>query len=285
MKMEEGERVKKKRKLFCEYGPVCYKISLFKECRKKELRDFFQGRKFAKKKSAESLPYLWKGDAKIMVRQLHGVDMTLQQNKVTNLLIAGKKIDGIIVEPGEEFSFWSLVGNPTKRKGYLEGLVISKSNLGKGVGGGLCQMGNMIHWLVLHTPLEVTELHHHSDAIFPDNKRRSPFGTGTSINYKALDYRFKNVTDAPVQVRIWQDDTFLFGEIRSTVPTKYTYELTEEDHHFAKDEDGVFFRNSKVYRHIIDKATNEEIKKELILDNHSKVLYDYDLIPPDEIRA
>lgn len=34
-------------------------------------------------------------------------------------------------------------------------------------------MANMIHWLVLHTPLEVTELHHHSDALFPDVKRRA----------------------------------------------------------------------------------------------------------------
>ena len=56
-------------------------------------------------------------------------------------------------------------------------------------------MANMIHWLVLHTPLTVTELHHHSDALFPDVKRRVPFGTGTSISYKALDYRFKNTTE------------------------------------------------------------------------------------------
>ena len=276
--------MKKKRKLFCEYGPICYQISLFKESRRKDLRDLFHGKRFAKKKSTETLPCLWKGDIKLMVRELHGVDISLQQNKVTNLLLAGKKINGIIVEPGEEFSFWNLVGNPTKKKGYLDGLVISNGKLGSGVGGGLCQMGNMIHWLVLHTPLEVTELHHHTDAIFPDNKRRSPFGTGTSVGYKALDYRFKNTTQHPVQVKIWQDETFLYGEIRSTTPLEYTYRLTEEDHHFAKDEDGVFYRNSKVYRLIYDKATKTELKKELILDNHSKVLYDYDLIPKDEIR-
>ncbi len=35
-----------------------------------------------------------------------------------------------------------------------------------GYGGGLCQMANMIHYLVLNSPLEVTELHHHSDALF-----------------------------------------------------------------------------------------------------------------------
>ena len=277
--------MKKRRKLFCEYGPIAYNISLFKEARKKDLKDFIKGKKFAKKINKENFEYIWKGDSKILLRKLHGVDMQLQKNKVVNLQIASKKLDGIIVNPGEEFSFWNLVGHATKSKGYLEGLVISNSNLKKGIGGGLCQMANMIHWLVLHTPLTVTELHHHSDALFPDANRRVPFGTGTSISYKALDYRFKNTTEYPVQLRIWLDDTFLYGEIRSTVPLKEKYKIIEEDNHYAKDEDGVFYRNSKVYRITINKETNEEIKKELILDNHSKVMYDYDLIPKEEIRV
>lgn len=275
----------KKRKLFCEYGPIFYKISLWKEAIRKDLRDFKNGRKFAKKMSKESFEYIWKGDTKVLLRNLHGVDMQLQKNKVRNLEIASKKIDGIIIKPGEEFSFWNLVGNATKRKGYLEGLVISNSQMKKGVGGGLCQMANMIHWLVLHTPLQVTELHHHSDALFPDEKRRVPFGTGTSISYKALDYRFKNTTEYPVQIRVWLDDTMLYGEIRSTVSLKQKYKIVEEGNHYAKDEDGVFYRNSKVYRIITDKETKEEISKELILDNHSKVMYDYELIPKEEIKV
>ena len=274
----------KKRKLFCEYGPIAYKISLFKEAEKKDLIDLKNGKKFAKKKSKENFEYIWKGDAKVLLRKLEGVDMQLQKNKVKNLQLASKKIDGIIIKPGEEFSFWNLVGNATKRKGYLEGLVISNSQMKKGVGGGLCQMANMIHWLILHTPLEVTEVHHHSDALFPDVKRRVPFGTGTSISYKALDYRFKNTTKYPIQIRVWLDDTFLYGEIRSTAPLKEKYKIIEEDNYYAKDEDGVFYRNSKVYRIITNKETNQEIKKELILNNHSKVMYDYNLIPKEEIK-
>lgn len=274
----------KKRKLFCEYGPICYKISLYKEALRKDLKDFKEKKKFAKKINKENFEHIWKGDTKILLRKLHGVDMQLQKNKVTNLKIATKKIDGLIIKPGEEFSFWNLVGNATKRKGYLEGLVISNSQMKKGVGGGLCQLANMIHWLVLHTPLEVTELHHHSDALFPDEKRRVPFGTGTSISYKALDYRFKNVTDTPIQIRVWLDDTMLYGEIRSMKPLDLKYKIVEEDNHYAKDEEGVFYRNSKVYRIVKDKATGEEIKKELILNNHSKVMYDYELIPKEEIR-
>lgn len=210
--------------------------------------------------------------------------MELQKNKVINLQLASKKIDGIIVKPGEEFSFWNLVGDATKRKGYKEGLVISNSQMKKGVGGGLCQMANMIHWLVLHTPLEVTELHHHSDALFPDEKRRVPFGTGTSISYKALDYRFKNTTNASIQIRVWLDETMLYGEIRSTIPLDKKYKIIEEDNFFVKEDDGKFYRNSKVYRIIIDKNSKEEIAKELILKNHSQVMYDYDLIPKEQIR-
>ena len=272
------------RKLFCEYGPLAYKISLFKEARKKDLKDLIQGKKFAKKRQKENFEYIWKGDTKVLLRKLHGVDMNLQKNKVVNLKLASKKIDGIIVNPGEEFSFWNLVGNATKRKGYVEGLVISNSKMKKGVGGGLCQMANMIHWLVLHTPLTVTELHHHSDALFPDEKRRVPFGTGTSISYKALDYRFKNTTPYPIQIRVWLDDKFLYGEIRSNVELKEKYKIVEEDNYYAKAVDGKFYRNSKVYRIIMDKETHEEKKKELILNNHSQVMYDYDLIPKEQIR-
>jgi len=272
------------RKLFCELGPIAYEISLRKEALLKNIDDFIIKKyKIAKKKDYNNYEYIWKGDAKILFRKLHGVDMQLQINKAKNLEIAGKKVDGVIVQPGEVFSLWNLVGKTSKRKGYLEGLTVSNSSLGKGRGGGLCQLGNLIHYLVLHTDLEVVEKHHHSDALFPDEKRRVPFGTGTSIAWKRLDYKFKNTTDCPVQIRIWQDETMIYGEIRAPKPIDYKYRLVEEDHHFAK-ENGIFYRNSKVYRIKTDKKTGEDIKKELVLENHSRVMYDYDLIPKDQIR-
>lgn len=273
----------KKRKLFCEYGPVAYEISLRKECAKRDIKDFFAGNKFARNKVKDDFKHIWKGETKILLRNLHGVDMRLQKNKVKNLEIAGKKINNIIVKPGEIFSFWNIVGSATKRKGYLKGLVISNGEFKEGYGGGLCQLANLIHYLVLHTPLTVIELHHHTDALFPDYKRRVPFGTGTSIVYKNLDYRFKNTTDVPIQIKIWQDDKMLYGQIRADVELNKKYKLIEEDHHYSL-EDGKYYRNSKVYRVVIDKKTKEELNKELILDNHSKVMYDYDLIPKDEIR-
>ena len=141
----------------------------------------------------------------------------------------------------------------------------------------------MIHWLVLNSPLEVVELHHHTDALFPDERRTVPFGTGTSVAYNNVDYRFKNNTDQVVQILVWCENGELCGELRSEKPFLYRYKLVEENHHFKKEEDK-YYRISQVYRLTIDRATNKEINKELILDNHSLVMYDYNLIPKDQIR-
>lgn len=271
------------RKLFCEYGPICYQISLHKEYLKRNIKDFFSKEKIAKNHSKENLPYIIKSHTSILLRKLEGVDMKLQENKVTNLTLASKKVNGIIVHPGEIFSFWKTIGNPTKRKGYKEGLTISSSNLKSDIGGGLCQLANMIHYLVLNSPLEVYELHHHSDALFPDERRRVPFGTGTSVFYNNVDYRFKNNMDFDIQILVWLENGELCGELRGIKDIPNRYKLVEENNHF-REEDGVFYRISQVYKLTIDKETNQEINKELILDNHSKVMYDYNLIPRELIR-
>ena len=270
------------RKLFCEISPLCYKLSMQKEIVKRHIKNFFCKDKIAKQRVETELPEIVKGHASILVRKLHGVDIRLQENKVTNISLACNKINGLIIKPGETFSYWTSIGKSTKRKGYKEGLVISKSGLTSGIGGGLCQMANMIHMLVLHSPLEVTELHHHSDALFPDERRRVPFGTGTSVCYNKFDYRFKNTLDCNVQILVWIEDGSLCGELRSEKPCPYRYKLVEEDHHFKKDGND-YYRNSKVYRIVTDRTTGEEIAKELLLVNHSLVMYDHSLIPEEQI--
>lgn len=271
------------RKLFCELNPLFYDISVFKERTKRNVKNKLDKGVLAKNKDSNELPNIVKSHTSIILRKLHNVDMNLQVNKKTNLQIAASKINGLIIHPGEIFSFWYLVGYPTSKKGYKEGLVISRHGLTRDVGGGLCQLANMIHYLVLNSPLEDVELHHHSDALFPDERRRVPFGTGTSVFYNYLDYRFKNNTDVDVQLLLWVDDDVLCGELRSEKEFPYRYKLEEENHHFKK-EGNKYYRISQVYKITIDKKTNKEINKELILDNHSEVMYDYSLIPESEIR-
>jgi len=270
------------RKLFCEISPLSYAVSAQKEILLRHVRDLFSRERFASVREETPLPCLVKSHASLLLRRLNGVDMALQENKVTNIALACGKINGLTVAPGETFSFWRAVGSTTRRKGYKKGLVIAKSGMTSDYGGGLCQMANMIHWLVLNSPLTVTELHHHSDALFPDDRRRVPFGTGTSVCYNNVDYRFRNDTDQSVRIMVWIEGAELCGELTAERPFPCRYRLTEENHHFRKEGDK-FYRVSRVYRLVTDRETGTLLRKELILDNHSEVLYDYSLIPPDEI--
>lgn len=273
----------KKRILFCEIHPVCYKISLQKEIGKRHLKDFFSNEKFAEQHQAEILPNLVSSWSSNLIKRAPGVELRLQENKAVNIDIACKKINGLIIKPGEFFSFWRTVGKPTKSKGYKDGRVIIKNKLIPGLGGGLCNLGNTIHRMILHSPLKVTEIHHHSDALAPDEGKRVPFSAGTSISYNYIDFRFKNITEQNFQLCLWCENEKLFGELRSESEFPYEYRLVEENHHFHKEGEK-FFRVSKIYRETLDKATGEVIAKDLVWDNHSEVMYDYNLIPQDLIR-
>lgn len=272
------------RKLFCDISPTCYRIAVRKETLRRNLTDALRRSRFAQTYSAEPLPNIVQSHCSILVRRLHGVDLQLQENKVTNIALACSQINGLCVRPGETFSFWRTLGRTTAAEGYKEGLVIGRAGkLMSGVGGGLCQMANMIHWLVLNSPLTVTELHHHTDALFPDERRRVPFGTGTSVVNNYVDYRFCNATDQTVQLLVWIADGALCGELRSESPFPYRYRLVEENHHFRKEGDR-YYRISQVDRLVIDRATGAQVRRERVLDNHSLVMYDPALIPPDQIR-
>ena len=119
------------RKLFCQLSPFCYRISVEKEIMLRNLRDLISPVRFAEHREEEPLPALIKGHRSPMLRQLAGVDMQLQYNKETNLRLAGERIHGLIIEPGQTFSFWHTVGRTTARKGYLPGLTIGAGRLGQ----------------------------------------------------------------------------------------------------------------------------------------------------------
>ena len=273
----------KKDVLFCDINPACYAISLKKEILKRHIKNIINKEIFSKQKSEEKLPNIISEHSSNLIKRGKGIDPILQENKAININLACNEINGTIIHPGEVFSFWHAIGNTTKRKGYKDGRVIERNVLKPNIGGGLCNLANTIHWLVLHSPLDVIEFHKHSDALAPDEGKRVPFSSGTSVSYNYIDYRFKNNTPQDIQLCVWCENEKLYSELRSESEFPWCYELVEENHHFKKEKDK-YFRNSKIYRNVIEKASGNVIKKELILDNHSEVMYDYELIPKDQIR-
>ena len=270
-----------KRKLFCEYGPLFYRISLHKEYLVRDFRDMVSHERFCRRQNGD-FPQIVRGHRSLMLRRLEGVDMCLQHGKINNLRLAAAKVDGLVVRPGETFSFWRAIGPATAKNGYQPGLVIAFGKPSEDIGGGICQLANLIHWMVLHSPLDVTELHHHTDSIFPDSGRRVPFGTGTSVFYKNVDYRFCNNTHQAVQLRVWLDGPDLCGELRAAERYPFRYRIEEYGHHYTLEADG-YYRNSRIFKRTLGRENGETVALQLVLDNHSKVLFDASLIPPDAI--
>lgn len=271
----------KARRRFGDLNPLFYKIATQKETLKRHLQDAACREPFASERSTTKLPNLVSAHQSTVIKRGPGIDPVLQENKAVNIRLACDKLNGLIIHPGETFSFWRLVGNVSEKKGYKDGRVIEKNQIIPGMGGGLCNLANTINLLALHSPLTVTEFHKHSDALACDIGHRVPLSAGTSIFYNYVDYRFKNTTDQDVQLLVWVADGQLHGELRSARPFPYRYALSEDDHHFRR-EGGKYYRLSKIYKDTYD--GDQLIDHTLIWDNHSEVMFPPEMIPPEMIR-
>ena len=263
-----------KRPLFCEICPFTYRLSAEKEILKRRISDMVSGNSFASTFDNNPLPVGIYTHKSLIRRRLGNVDMQLQENKATNLALAVGHINGILIRPGETFSLWRLVGRTSASRGYREGLTIARGKPNKGIGGGLCQLSNLIHWMVLHSELTITEHHHHDGVdLFPDFGRQIPFGTGTSITYNYLDYRVTNNTGITYQLLLTVEGEYLCGELRATEKQQHSFHIYAEDEYFSR-EDGVIYRNGKVYRDTIDPKTGNHTDRQLIRTNHARVMYE-----------
>ena len=270
--------------LFSEISPTTYKISVYKEIFKRHLKNAREKKVFATTKSDQLLPNVVSVHQSNLIKKGPGIDPELQYNKAHNIDIASRTMDKIIREPGEEFSFWHLVGKINEKKGYMDGRVIIGDSVEAETGGGLCNLANTLNLLILHSPLEITELNTHSDALAADFDHRVPFANGTSVAYNYVDYRFKNSTDQTIQICMSVQGETLEAELRSEKPFDNRYELLEEDHHVIRKNDK-YYRRSQIYRQTIDKKSEEVTAKELIWDNKSQIMFDPKLIPAEMIRS
>lgn len=206
-------------------------------------------------------------------RRLASVDQALQRNKRHNLELAIATLDGQVLQPGEVLSFWRCVGNPTAGRGYLPGMVLAHGRVHSDVGGGLCQLSNMLHWLALHTALTVVERHHHGHDLFPDDGRLVPFGTGATVFYNYLDLRLQNPGPETYRIRLRVTDLELRGEIRADRLPTFMYEVVEQDHRFRRTPDGIV-RENLLYRVVRDRATGAPAGRHMLAHNVFPVLYE-----------
>ena len=208
----------------------------------------------------------------LLLRRLGASEMQRQHNKVTNLRLAAARVDGLLVKPGETFSFNKVIGNCTRRRGYVEGMRLSNGDAVSGVGGGICQLANLIHWMVLHSELTVTERSEHSFDPFPDEGRVLPWGTGCSVVYNYVDLQFRNDTQTSYQIRVAVGARHLEGELRAAEPPSRSFKVygaNERFYRLGTDH----FRANEIWRSVIDRRTGNRLGEELIRRNCALVKY------------
>jgi vancomycin resistance protein VanW len=239
----------------------------------RRLKDVLSRERFADARSPDpaSFPYPVFSHKARLVRDYPEPWFSLQQNKIANLRIAAKTIDGVTIAPAESFSFWRLVGRSSRRKGYLPGMTIVDGRLTATTGGGLCQLSNALYWVALHLGCSISERHRHSFDCFPDSYRSVPFGAGATVNYNYVDLRFRNESEETYQLKISLDDEYLHIEAFADQEPRYRYRVLEENHRMVADGDLTLRENDLVRLRLNGDSVSA---REQIAHNEGRLLYD-----------
>jgi len=245
--------------------------------RTKNILQNYWNSSLTKKQNLEKFPCIVARHQSVLRRTLGTSDMRLQEQKVTNLKVACKKLDGIIIPPQQVFSLWHILGNPSYKNGYVDGMLLSNGKVIEGVGGGLCQMSNFLCWIFLHTDIKIIERHHHSRDVFPDSGRTLPFGSGATNFYNMMDFKIQNISEFPLQISLEITEKYLKGVICSPEKSLYTFSVYEKYHCFIK-KNNQYFRYNQIWRKKMTKGTGGKKGKLLsetkIFTNFAPVYYE-----------
>jgi vancomycin resistance protein VanW len=119
----------------------------------------------------------------------------LELGKVQNLRVAAALVDGIVLEPGQTFSFWAATGRPSRSKGYVVGRELRQGCMIPTIGGGICQLTNALSRAAHGAGMEIVERHSHTvhpPGFFIDGT------TDATVFWNYIDFSFRS----PVRVRI-----------------------------------------------------------------------------------
>ncbi len=138
------------------------------------------------------------------------------ENKLHNITIASYKIEPVLIQPNEFFSFWKIVGEPNRKNNFRAGRNILNGKVSEEIGGGLCQLSSIIYFTALKTNLEITERHNHSLDIYNEEERFTPLGADATVVYGYKDLRIKNTLPFPVKFSFTFEENFISCHLLST---------------------------------------------------------------------
>lgn len=121
----------------------------------------------------------------------------LYENKMHNLGLVRDRMQGLVIAPGEYFSFWKLVGLPDEAHGFREASMFMNRRVGSAIGGGICQLSGVIYNAALLAGAEIIERHAHSIDAYGEG-RYIPLGRDATVAYGYKDLAFRNILGIPL---------------------------------------------------------------------------------------
>ena len=120
---------------------------------------------------------------------------TADTNRNTNIALAAKSINNVVLLPGEEFSYNELIGECSAKQGYKPATTYLNGKLSTGIGGGICQVSTTLYNAVLRANLEVTQRKNHSMGV-----TYVPAGQDAMVSIGTSDFKFKNNRSYPIRI-------------------------------------------------------------------------------------
>lgn len=117
------------------------------------------------------------------------------KNRTINLEIATKTINGVVLQPGDVFSFNDTIGKTTWAKGYRPAKIFVQGKEEQGMGGGICQVSSTLYNAADFGGMEIVERHPHSKKVGYVKE-----GRDAATSYGGVDLKFKNVLSHPVKI-------------------------------------------------------------------------------------
>lgn len=127
-------------------------------------------------------------------------------NRVHNLKLASLRLSGILIAPGEEFSFNKSLGDVSAATGYKQAYIIKEGRTILGDGGGVCQVSTTLFRAILKAGLPVTERQAHAYRVSYYEQDMGP-GFDATVFQPSPDLKFKNNTPAHILIQTSVDLT------------------------------------------------------------------------------
>jgi vancomycin resistance protein VanW len=125
----------------------------------------------------------------------------VNENRLWNMQLAARDINGLLLHPGQIFGFWNRVARPTVANGFREGPTLVGNRLMTDVGGGLCQISTTLFQALLWADCQILERHNHSIDAHGD-KRFFTLGQDATVAYGYKDLIVRNNSQVPLQLRL-----------------------------------------------------------------------------------